>query len=482
MITRFLDKNEYMKTYELAAECFGDDTDYFSEVKDNRIAVFEDHEKIISMVQLKRVIATCEDDSILLWYICYVCTEKKERRKGYMDRVMNFVFDALKAEGEKYTFLVPVDPDIYRHLDFNISWEYNRDEKELLYDDEEIGVCYAKSLNGDEFPIPQSLHPCDSLDDIRFVPFDDEAVAKYFDYFQMRPNKSADTVPLDCVAYSDTIQSEVALVDGRCLLMIDNSDESPTGCIPFCSESELLYYFRFQEQYYNEVLHIPFVSLWSDEDGVKFLKEHGVLEGYEIEENTEIFDYLYSGESLRTLSGRNLHKKRNLIRQFERNYDGLWEYRTLSHENGEEIISFLESWHKARKTMDTNISLVSKDLSNSDTLAIDIHGVESILKNRALSEKIRIGGIYINNKMAAFSIGGYNPAEKMAVISFEKALPEITGLYQIINREFLRHEFSFAEIVNREDDIGIPGLRQAKMSYYPIGFSKKYRITQKNAF
>ena len=68
----------------------------------------------------------------------------------------------------------------------------------------------------------------------------------------------------------------------------------------------------------------------------------------------------------------------------------------------------------------------------------------------------------------------------MAVIHIEKANPEIRGLYQFINQQFLIHEFPEAVLVNREDDMGLEGLRQAKMSYNPIGFARKYKIVQKH--
>ena len=60
----------------------------------------------------------------------------------------------------------------------------------------------------------------------------------------------------------------------------------------------------------------------------------------------------------------------------------------------------------------------------------------------------------------------------------DQAKGEMRGLYQMINQQFLIHEFPEAEIVNREDDMGLPGLRQAKMSYAPMDFARKYRIKQ----
>ena len=65
-----------------------------------------------------------------------------------------------------------------------------------------------------------------------------------------------------------------------------------------------------------------------------------------------------------------------------------------------------------------------------------------------------------------------------AVIHIEKANPEMRGLYQYINREFLVHAFPDVALVNREDDMGLEGLRKAKMSYNPIAFARKYSVTQ----
>ena len=64
--------------------------------------------------------------------------------------------------------------------------------------------------------------------------------------------------------------------------------------------------------------------------------------------------------------------------------------------------------------------------------------------------------------------------DQMALIHIEKANPNVRGLYQAINNEFIRHEFAHTEFINREEDMGLPGLRQAKESYNPIRFAEKY--------
>ena len=66
--------------------------------------------------------------------------------------------------------------------------------------------------------------------------------------------------------------------------------------------------------------------------------------------------------------------------------------------------------------------------------------------------------------------------DRMALIHIEKANPDIRGLYQAINNEFIRHEFSNVEFINREEDMGLPGLRQAEESYNPDHLQKNMML------
>ena len=89
-----------------------------------------------------------------------------------------------------------------------------------------------------------------------------------------------------------------------------------------------------------------------------------------------------------------------------------------------------------------------------------------------------MSGVYIYGHLEAFTIGSFIPLEQMAVIHIEKANPEIRGLYQFINQQFLIEEFPEAVLINREDDLGLEGLRKAKLSYNPIDYARKYQVEQ----
>jgi hypothetical protein len=86
------------------------------------------------------------------------------------------------------------------------------------------------------------------------------------------------------------------------------------------------------------------------------------------------------------------------------------------------------------------------------------------------------GAILIEDRIEAFTIAE-QLNENTAVVHFEKANPDITGLYQVINQWFCAKTLSRYTNVNREQDLGVPGLRRAKMSYHPVDFVKKYKVT-----
>ena len=190
---------------------------------------------------------------------------------------------------------------------------------------------------------------------------------------------------------------------------------------------------------------------------------------YSVEEEFDLKDYLYDAEELRNLPGKKYQKKRNLINKFMKEYEGRWEYKTMCCVDEYFLETFMEKWIEKR---------LSEGVESRETLLLEKDGVIDILRN---CDKItfRVGGIFIDEVLEAFTIGSYNSRQHMAVISIEKGNSDIPGIYQLINQQFLLNSYQDAKVVNREDDMGIEGLRQAKESYNPIGFARKYRVQQK---
>lgn len=302
-------------------------------------------------------------------------------------------------------------------------------------------------------------------------------------YFSMRPNKTCDSGGLDTFLWADYYEVEYCLIEGEAILWRMRELGEVYSAMPCCREEKLAKYFRLTEHYFNEEMGCPLQMRLADEEAVKKLDLlHNPA--YFVAEQEDLKDYLYEGEKLRTLSGKKLHKKKNQVNKFMREYGERYEYRTLGCMDKEQILSFLAKWYEERKESGAGEYGKKTDgksgdeKEDADTLEAEICGLNRILQNCNLLE-FKAGGIFIDGKLEAFSIGNDNPTEQMAVISIEKANPDITGLYQVINQQFLLHEFPKARIVNREDDVGLEGLRKAKLSYHPVGYARKYLVRQK---
>jgi len=174
-------------------------------------------------------------------------------------------------------------------------------------------------------------------------------------------------------------------------------------------------------------------------------------------------DYVYRTESLINLSGRKYHRKRNHLNQFRNQYS--YRYQSLTSDLIESCLDLEEQWCRLRSCVE-NPGLLNEEMAIRESL---LH----------FDKLDCLGGlILVDDKVVAFSLGEpLNP--DTAVIHLEKANPEFTGSYAVINQEFCQDAWSGYTYVNREQDLGEPGLRQAKLSYYPDHMSNKVILKAK---
>ena len=176
-------------------------------------------------------------------------------------------------------------------------------------------------------------------------------------------------------------------------------------------------------------------------------------------EDRDNSDYVYRVADLAELAGRRYAKKRNQIKKCLQ--AGHCEYEPISSANIEECAAMQEKWCRVRNC-EHDPGLCGEFIAISETFA-------HFARFNLLGGAIRVDGV-----IQAYAIGEWlRPGT--AVWHFEKAMPEIPGLGQLINQWFAGYGLSGFEFVNREQDLGIPGLRQAKKSYYPHHLVKKYR-------
>ncbi|MCK5512496.1 MAG: DUF2156 domain-containing protein [Thermodesulfovibrionia bacterium] len=183
---------------------------------------------------------------------------------------------------------------------------------------------------------------------------------------------------------------------------------------------------------------------------------------YFIEEDRNQFDYIYNVKELIELKGRKFHDKKNQVNNFRSRHT--YEYLILTPDLIEECLEFEDYWCEV------------KECGKHAGLERERCAILVMLNNFEVLN-IKGGAIRVDNKIAALTLG-----EKMLpdtfVVHVEKANSDIHGLYQVINQEFLIHEAGDCTFVNREQDMGVQGLRKAKMSYNPVRFVKKYRVRE----
>jgi len=178
------------------------------------------------------------------------------------------------------------------------------------------------------------------------------------------------------------------------------------------------------------------------------------LSGIIIEEDRDNFDYLYNRSELAELPGKKFHKKKNHVNNFLLNYPD-YEQKQLNAALIPVALEILEKWRLSRSE-DGDYNAAKEALEMFDSLTL------------------RGSVFFVNGKPAAYCLGESISRGKMFAIHFEKAIEEYRGIYQFVNQAFAASLPRFFTQINREQDLGNEGLRQAKMTYRPCGFVKKY--------
>lgn len=213
----------------------------------------------------------------------------------------------------------------------------------------------------------------------------------------------------------------------------------------------------------------------------KTLQEFVPLYGdrFDIFEDRDNADYIYDADKLCNLPGRHLSSKRNHINKFIRN--GEWEFHPVMSESCASRSSF-DLPEGSIASLDEAAEFVAEFYKEK-------HDPELKSESIAINEMFKnfealgfLGGLlYQNGKAVAFT-AGTRLDDHVFDVHFEKALPGVEGAYTMVNREFARLVVeTIPEITrfNREEDMGIEGLRKAKESYHPDLLLMKYYATEK---
>lgn len=183
---------------------------------------------------------------------------------------------------------------------------------------------------------------------------------------------------------------------------------------------------------------------------------------YELIPERDAFDYIYLQEDLAFLRGKKYHGKRNHIAAFSKRC--AWHFEKITQKNISDVLECAEEWYAQNSER------------FDEYMQCEKNGIRLILENMDLLD-VSGGAIYTDGKVVAFTLG--SPINRDVFdIHIEKALPEYAEAYTVINNEFAKTLSEF-KYINREDDLGLLGLRKAKLSYKPHIILKKYLAVSK---
>jgi hypothetical protein len=176
--------------------------------------------------------------------------------------------------------------------------------------------------------------------------------------------------------------------------------------------------------------------------------------GFSPAEDRDNFDYIYSRTDLANLSGKKFHKKRNLVNAFLLAYPE-HSMAPLTRDTIPEAQAVLEIW-RIDKHDEGDYAAANDALELFDALHLE-------------------GAVfYVKGRPAGWCMGEPVAGGKVFAVHFEKGIDAFKGIYQFINQQYAESLSESFTYINREQDLGDPGMRQAKETYRPVGFVKKW--------
>jgi hypothetical protein len=197
---------------------------------------------------------------------------------------------------------------------------------------------------------------------------------------------------------------------------------------------------------------------------------HLPLQALDVVADRDNYDYVYLREDLVALAGQKYAPKRNLIQQFKKKYS--YTYEPLTQTNISAAYDFINRWHFDRE---------------NEMLGEAAYCLACRLLDHYRELNIIGGLLFVEQKVVAVSLGTivdkflYEDGScSTAIVHHENALLDYKGSYQVINQLYCAHLPSEVRYVDREEDLGLAGLRKAKLSYHPARMIEKYTIRFKN--
>jgi hypothetical protein len=286
---------------------------------------------------------------------------------------------------------------------------------------------------------------------VRDLRFEDQIILRQV--FQTHPPKISEYTFTNLYVWQPTYPVQISQLNSSLLILRFNSTLNHMMFLPPIGKTPLQSLITSLREYRKKSTPITLYGLSFDQANVL------IQIGYEIVELRDNWDYLYNVSDLIDLPGEKYYSKRKNIKKcLEKNN---LQYSPMTTAVISQCLKMQTNWCNLRQC-DLIPGLAAENYAVRETF---LHYNELNLMG---------GAIFIDDRVEAFTIAE-QLNDNTAVIHFEKANPQISGLYQVINQWFSSKVLSAYTYVNREQDLGIPGLRRSKMSYHPVNFIKKYQ-------
>ena len=177
------------------------------------------------------------------------------------------------------------------------------------------------------------------------------------------------------------------------------------------------------------------------------------------------FDYCYNTEELALLSGKKFHKKKNHLNQFLKKYDGIYRISPITVDNAPDAFQAAKKW------------CVANGCGENLDLCFEFNGIKDVLNHWALYQSRGLEGvvIYVDDSPVALTFGEFIPNDTF-LVHIEKADQTVQGIYTAINHAMANQVLGRCRTLNREQDMGIEGIKKAKQSYHPSHLVPKFNI------
>lgn len=271
-------------------------------------------------------------------------------------------------------------------------------------------------------------------------------------YFNNNPYNNAEKNFSNLFIWRHTYEYEYAIIN-KCLCIkgkLRNSHE--TFChFPYgqCNNTETIILLKKAFEKEGKKLIIKPVL----EPMKKFLEEKMPNE-FEIIEDRDSFDYIYKSEKLIDLAGSKLRNKRRWVKKFQNKYN--YSYESIDEHNIVDCKNFVINNIKESKNY------------NKDELIAMTEMFDNMFELGITGCAVKVDG-----EIVAVSTGE-QLSDDTVVIHCERGNKDYSGVYNYINQEFVKSEWADFEYINREEDLGIEGLRSSKLTYYPDNLLSKY--------